>query len=174
MLRFRVPGQLSTGCVHDDVLMTCRATWPAVRTNLMLRVTLFAVLALAYAEEAAPEESPTDALPTIEVPATVDGAMFFEPFLPSWEKVWKVSKDADFSGRWKLESYAMGGEDTGLVVSDPARKHAVSTIFDKAFDPKGKGLVIQYELQLKNGLQCGGACKQPAGHAPAARCTPRD
>ena len=140
----------------------------------MLRVTLFAVLALAYAEEAAPEESPTDALPTIEVPATVDGAMFFEPFLPSWEKVWKVSKDADFSGRWKLESYAMGGEDTGLVVSDPARKHAVSTIFDKAFDPKGKGLVIQYELQLKNGLQCGGACKQPAGHAPAARCTPRD
>ena len=33
--------------------MTCRATWPAVRTNLMLRVTLFAVLALAYAEEAA-------------------------------------------------------------------------------------------------------------------------
>ena len=42
------------------------------------------------------------------------------------------------------------------MVGDPAKRHAVSTTFT-ALDPKGTGLVVQYELQLKNGLECGGA-----------------
>jgi len=116
---------------------------------------VFAIAAVAAADE---ESSETSSAPAIAIPPTVDGAAFFEPFLSTWDKTWKVSKDADFSGRWKLEPYAMGGEDQGLVVSDPARKHAVSTLFSTPFDPKASGgLVIQYELQLKNGLQCGGA-----------------
>jgi len=84
--------------------------------------------------------------------------IFFEPFLSSWEDTWKVSKDAEFSGSWRHEAHGTGSsEDKGLVVGDPARKHAVSTIFSNAVDPRNKGLVLQYELQLKNGLQCGGA-----------------
>ena len=121
----------------------------------MQRSAILFFAALARAEDAATEEAPPEA--KIDVPASVDGAAFFEPFLPSWESTWKVSKDADFTGVWKLEPYAMGGDDQGLVVSSPARKHAVSTLFSTPFDPKSKGLVIQYELQLKNTLQCGGA-----------------
>jgi len=85
---------------------------------------------------------------------------FFEPFLDNWESTWKVSRDEEFSGRWKHEAYANDAlipGDKGLVVGDPARKHAVSTLFKEAFVPGKDGLVVQYELQLKNGLQCGGA-----------------
>jgi len=107
---------------------------------------------LAAAEEAA------EVVVGPEIPTSVAGSIFFEPFEADWESTWKVSKDADFSGRWKREPYAIDpGADQGLVVSDPARKHAVSTLFSTPVDPKGKGLVVQYELQLKNGLQCGGA-----------------
>merc|ERR1719399_196753 len=105
----------------------------------------------ASAEEAAPAAPAT---PQVEIPERVDGALFYEPFSPNWESTWKVSKDAEFQGRWKREPYALGGDDHGLVVSDPAKKHAVSTLFAKPVDPKGTGLVIQYELQLKEGLNC--------------------
>jgi calnexin len=116
-------------------------------------IAFAAACALAAAEDDAPP-----APPAAEIPASVAGAAFFEPFLDNWESTWKVSKDADFSGRWMHEPYAVDPtEDKGLVVGDAARKHAVSTLFKTPFDPKGKGLVIQYELQLKKGLQCGGA-----------------
>ena len=122
----------------------------------MPRVSSLAVVALsalARAEEAAKPEGPT-----VEIPTNVEGALFFEPFLSNWQDTWKVSKNADFSGRWKHEAYGLvPGEDKGLVVGDPAQKHAVSTLFSEPIDPKGKGLVIQYELQLKNPLYCGGA-----------------
>ena len=92
-------------------------------------------------------------------PATAAGAAFFEPFTEWPNARWTISKDAEFTGRWKHEAHlhdALAG-DTGLVVGDAARKHAVSALFGSAVDPKGKGLVVQYELQLKQALQCGGA-----------------
>ena len=136
---------------------SCRLAFAVVST----------IVAFAGAEES---EAPAEPEVAVEVPLAVEGASFFEPFLPDWEDTWKVSKDADFSGRWKLESYSSGGDDKGLVVSDPARKHAVSTLFASPFDPKGQGLVIQYELQLKNGLQCGGACARPPNAPPPRTC----
>ena len=91
---------------------------------------------------------------------TAEGAAFFEPFSAGWDARWKVSKDVDFTGTWKHEAYAspegLPG-DLGLVVGDAARKHAVSTIFPAAVDPKTTGFVVQYELQLKETLLCGGA-----------------
>jgi len=108
-------------------------------------------LALAAAEEEAAEAVYTP-------PETVEGAQFYEPFLDTWAERWVVSKDAEFTGTWKHETYVPDGlpGDKGLVVGDPAKRHAVSTTFP-ALDPKGTGLVVQYELQLKNGLECGGA-----------------
>ena len=119
----------------------------------MLRMWSVAVL---FAVASAEEESST---PTGDIPDSVPGAHFFEPFQPDWEAKWKVSKDADFSGRWNLEEYQTSGisGDKGLVVSDPVRKHAVSTLFTEPVVPETAGLVVQYELQLKKGLQCGGA-----------------
>jgi calnexin len=34
---------------------------------------------------------------------------------------------------------------------------AISAKFDKPIDPKGKTLVVQYEVKTQNGLECGGA-----------------
>jgi len=113
------------------------------------------VLGTAIADEVVEAESK----PVGDIPASVEGAAFFEPFLGDWEKTWKVSKDADFKGRWKHEGYdkeTIVG-DKGIVVGDAAQKHAVSTLFPSSFVPEKAGLVVQYELQLKNGLQCGGA-----------------
>ena len=47
--------------------------------------------------------------------------------------------------------------DKGLVVKNPAAHHAISAKFPTAIDNKGKTLVIQYEVKLQNGLECGGA-----------------
>jgi calnexin len=92
--------------------------------------------------------------------ASVDGAAVFEGFDGSWDTRWKVSKDAEFTGSWKHEEYAEPAGvpgDKGIQVGDPAQRHAVSTIFKKPVDPKEGGFVVQYELQMKKTLECGGA-----------------
>ena len=119
---------------------------------------MLAVGALTYLASAAQAEEPAEEAPYAP-PATLEGAHFFEPFISHYG-AFTASKDEDFSGEWKHELYthdALAG-DKGLVVGSPAKKHAVSSLFEKPFVAKDAGgLVIQYELQLKNKLQCGGA-----------------
>ena len=62
--------------------------------------------------------------------------------------------------------------DKGLVVGDPAKRHAVSTTF-KALDPKGSGFVVQYELQLKNGTSTHVALRGTPSAATARRARAR-
>jgi len=91
---------------------------------------------------------------------SVDGAAFFEPFSSDWESRWLVSKDADFQGTWIHEAYTEPEGtpgDKGLMVGNEAKKHAVSHLFKEPIDPKGTGLVVQYELHMKKDLKCGGA-----------------
>lgn len=38
-----------------------------------------------------------------------------------------------------------------------AAHHAISTLFPTPIDPKDKPLVVQYEVKLQKGLECGGA-----------------
>lgn len=118
------------------------------------------LLALGFAAVAlAADATETDDPPVYEPPKTLEGAHFFEPFLSKYG-AFVPSKDAAFDGEWAHETHKHDGlaGDMGLVVSSPAKKHAVSTLFSAPFDPKGSGgLVVQYELQLKNRLQCGGA-----------------
>lgn len=47
--------------------------------------------------------------------------------------------------------------DKGLVLKNPAAHHAISAKFPTKIDPKGKTLVVQYEVKLQKGLECGGA-----------------
>jgi calnexin len=121
-----------------------------VRTGLLLT---FALASSADGDEAA------DATAPYQPPPTLDGAFFFEPFISKYG-AFEPSRDADFNGEWAHELHKHDGlvGDMALVVASPAKKHAVSALFAKPFDPKEQGgLVIQYELQLKNRLQCGGA-----------------
>lgn len=99
-------------------------------------------------------------------------APFYEQFTEDWESRWKVShakkelKDKDvaeewaYVGQWSVEepTELKGIEgDKGLVVKNAAAHHAISAKFGKPIDNTGKTLVVQYEVKLQNGLECGGA-----------------
>ncbi|KAJ0388365.1 hypothetical protein COL922a_000168 [Colletotrichum nupharicola] len=96
-------------------------------------------------------------------------APFLEQFTDNWEQRWspshakKDSKDEEewaYVGEWAVEEpkvYKGMEGDKGLVVKNPAAHHAISAKFPKKIDNKGKTLVVQYEVKLQNGLECGGA-----------------
>jgi len=98
-------------------------------------------------------------------------APFYEQFTSGWDSRWKVShakKENDktgdeewtYVGQWAVEEPVVfkGIEgDKGLVVKNVAAHHAISAKFDKPIDNKGKTLVVQYEVKLQEGLECGGA-----------------
>lgn len=111
--------------------------------------------------------------PNISPQPTTLKAPFLEQFTDDWESRWKVShakklKDKSsnteeewaFVGTWSVEEPTVlkGMEgDKGLVLKDKAAHHAISAMFAKPIDPKKKDLVVQYEVKLQNGLECGGA-----------------
>lgn len=118
------------------------------------------------------EESPAAVveLPTF-TPTTLK-ADFLEQFTDDWEQRWKTSnakkensnKDDDeewaYVGEWAVEEpvkYKGIDGDKGLVVKNPAAHHAISAKFPTKIDNKDNTLVVQYEVKLQNGLECGGA-----------------
>ncbi|KAH7329003.1 Calreticulin family-domain-containing protein [Stachybotrys elegans] len=125
------------------------------------------LVGVAHAEEAA-EAAPE--LPTF-TPTTVKGD-FLEQFTDDWEQRWKPSHaKKDNSGKDSEEEWAYVGEwaveepyqykgmegDKGLVIKNPAAHHAISAKFPTKIDNTGKTLVVQYEVKLQKGLECGGA-----------------
>ncbi|PVI03728.1 calreticulin precursor [Periconia macrospinosa] len=97
-------------------------------------------------------------------------APLLEQFTDDWESRWKVSsakkddksteEDWAYVGKWAVEEPTVlkGVEgDKGLVIKDKAAHHAISAKFPKKLDNKGKTLVVQYEVKLQDGLECGGA-----------------
>ncbi|KOS16685.1 Calnexin -like protein [Escovopsis weberi] len=112
-----------------------------------------------------------------ELPTFTPSALkadFVEQFTPGWEGRWKQSsakKDTSgaaegeqeewaYVGEWKVEEptvYKGIDGDHGLVMKSPAAHHAISSKFPKKIDNRGKTLVVQYEVKLQKGLECGGA-----------------
>ncbi|KAI9851759.1 MAG: hypothetical protein M1838_002836 [Thelocarpon superellum] len=101
-------------------------------------------------------------------------APFFEQFTEGWESRWapshakkeldqssdKAEEEWAYDGTWSVEEpHVFKGidGDEGLVVKNAAKHHAISAKFPKKIDNKGKTLVVQYEVKLQNGLECGGA-----------------
>ncbi|KAK0551830.1 calnexin [Tilletia horrida] len=96
-------------------------------------------------------------------------APFIEQFGPDWTVRWTPSSATkqqeggevfSYNGKWEVEEPTeLPGipGDAGLVVKSEAAQHAISALFPKPIDPKGKPLVVQYEVKLQKGLQCGGA-----------------
>jgi hypothetical protein len=65
-----------------------------------------------------------------------------------------------YVGRWSVEPPTVfpGIEgDDALVLKTKAAHHAISAPFDAVLDPKGKPLIVSYEVKLQKGLDCGGA-----------------
>ncbi|KAF3919554.1 Calnexin [Dactylellina cionopaga] len=96
-------------------------------------------------------------------------APFWEQFTDDWKSRWTPSnakkgntgeEEWAYVGTWGHEEpYVLQGiiGDKGLVVKDKAAHHAISAKFKKPIDPKGQPLVVQYEVKLQEGLECGGA-----------------
>ncbi|KAF2085621.1 calnexin-like protein [Saccharata proteae CBS 121410] len=97
-------------------------------------------------------------------------APFLEQFTDDWETRWKPShakkddksteEEWAYVGTWSVEEPTVlkGIEgDKGLVIKDKAAHHAISAKFPEAIDNTDKTLVVQYEVKLQDGLECGGA-----------------
>ncbi|CAL9121495.1 unnamed protein product [Musa acuminata var. zebrina] len=82
--------------------------------------------------------------------------LFYESFDEPFEARWIVSEKEDYTGLWK-HSKSDGHEDYGLLVSEKARKYAIVKELDEPIILKDGTVVLQFEVRLQNGLECGGA-----------------
>ncbi|KAK1422417.1 hypothetical protein QVD17_25520 [Tagetes erecta] len=82
--------------------------------------------------------------------------VFYEPFDESFEERWIVSENEEYLGVWN-HSKSQGHEDYGLVVTEKARKYAIVKELDKPVEFNDGTVVLQFEVRLQNGLECGGA-----------------
>lgn len=96
--------------------------------------------------------------------------IFYESFEDPLEGRWTASERADYTGKWKHEK-SEGHEDLGLLVSEKARKYGMAYELSEPVELMKDTVVLQYDLRLQNGLECGGAylkflLPQEAGWAP--------
>ncbi|RWS31248.1 calnexin-like protein, partial [Leptotrombidium deliense] len=84
-----------------------------------------------------------------------------EQFTKKWIKSQTTKAESDeykYEGEWSLvESNKRLKGDLSLVMQSKARHHAIGSKLDKKFEFNGQKLVVQYEVQFKNGQECGGA-----------------
>lgn len=113
----------------------------------------------------AEESDGADAKKVFSVPEST-GHAFLETFQANpFDKegqMWIESKDATYEGqKWshgpRTESSEFYKADTGITVDEKARRYGLSHVLDKAIDTIDKDLVVQYEVALQKGLECGGA-----------------
>jgi calnexin len=115
---------------------------------------LVALLGACYAQE---EEEFTYRVPSPK------GVFFYETFQDDLEALnWSPSSDEKFKeGEWKIgagDHIQALATETGLIVTEAARHHAISTKFPVAFDPASADeIVIQYEVRFEKSHECGGA-----------------
>lgn len=85
-----------------------------------------------------------------------------------FQKKWILSKTmkndvaeevAKYDGEWKLEAPQKDGlkGDLGLVLKSKAKHAAIAARLDRPFVFNTKPLIIQYEVNLQEGQECGGA-----------------
>lgn len=82
--------------------------------------------------------------------------VLYESFDEEFEGRWIASEKEDYTGIWKHEK-SDGHEDYGLIVSEKAKKHAIAKELDEPVILKDGTVVLQFEVRLQNGLECGGA-----------------
>lgn len=83
------------------------------------------------------------------------------PWIPSTASKYDeaTQKTVKYVGKWAVETpsvYRGFDNDKGLVMKTKAAHHAISYKLDQPFDNTNNTLVVQYEIKLQNGLECGG------------------
>ncbi|XP_019586365.2 calmegin isoform X4 [Rhinolophus sinicus] len=64
-----------------------------------------------------------------------------------------------YDGRWEIEELKENRApgDRGLVLKSRAKHHAISTVLAKPFIFADRPLIVQYEVNFQDGIDCGGA-----------------
>lgn len=85
---------------------------------------------------------------------------FEEKWIMSQAKKDDIAEEiAKYDGIWSVESpqRSLLENDLGLVLKSKAKHAAISSRFNKPFVFTGKPLVVQYEVTLQDGQECGGS-----------------
>ncbi|KAG6475289.1 calnexin homolog [Zingiber officinale] len=82
--------------------------------------------------------------------------LFYESFDEPFDGRWIVSRKGDYGGLWQ-HSKSNGHQDYGLLVSEKAKKYAIAKELDQPTNLNDGTTVLQFEVRLQNGLECGGA-----------------
>ncbi|CAG9563401.1 unnamed protein product [Danaus chrysippus] len=89
-----------------------------------------------------------------------DVATFKKKWIKSEAKKQGVDEDiAKYDGKWEIQipTRKIFNSDTGLVLITEAKHAAISTLLDRPFEFKDKPLIVQYEVTMQEGQNCGGA-----------------
>ncbi|XP_041973340.1 calnexin-like [Aricia agestis] len=89
-----------------------------------------------------------------------DEAAFKKKWVVSEAKKQGVDEDiAKYDGKWEIQapSRHILKNDLGLVLTTEAKHAAISALLNKPFEFKDKPLVVQYEVTMQEGQNCGGA-----------------
>ncbi|KAG1956497.1 calmegin [Pimephales promelas] len=105
---------------------------------------------------------------TYKTPVPTGDVFFTETFddgsLGSWQVSKTMKEDADediakYDGKWVVEPLKENKVpgDLGLVLKSRAKHHAIAALLNKPFVFEDKPLIVQYEVNFQDGIDCGGA-----------------
>ncbi|KAF0037935.1 hypothetical protein F2P81_010809 [Scophthalmus maximus] len=105
---------------------------------------------------------------TYMTPVPTGDVYFAETFDDGLLDRWQLSKTmkgdtdddiAKYDGKWAVEMLKENKVpgDQGLVLKSRAKHHAIAARLNKAFVFQDKPLVLQYEVNFQDGIDCGGA-----------------
>ncbi|XP_062852392.1 calmegin [Trichomycterus rosablanca] len=114
---------------------------------------------------------------TYKTPVPKGEVFFSETFddgsLSRWTKSKTMKDDADeeiakYDGKWEVEPLKENkvAGDLGLILKSRAKHHAIAAPLDRPFVFKNKPLVVQYEVNFQDGIDCGGAYIKLLSDAP--------
>ncbi|XP_073676397.1 calnexin isoform X1 [Garra rufa] len=119
-------------------------------------------------EEQKAPSSPAAPTVTYKAPEPMGEHYFAESFDKGTLQGWVLSQAkkegideeiAKYDGKWEVEEMKdtkLPG-DKGLVLKSKAKHHAISGLLLRPFTFDTKPLIVQYEVNFQNGIDCGGA-----------------
>ncbi|XP_018593485.2 calmegin [Scleropages formosus] len=119
-------------------------------------------------EEMAEIDSDVSFQITYKTPVPTGDVYFAETFdkgtLDGWQLSKTMKEDAEddiakYDGKWEVEPLKENKVpgDMGLVLKSRAKHHAIAAWLKKPFIFQDKPLIVQYEVNFQNGIDCGGA-----------------
>uniref|UniRef100_A0A673KGH6 Calnexin-like n=1 Tax=Sinocyclocheilus rhinocerous TaxID=307959 RepID=A0A673KGH6_9TELE len=94
-----------------------------------------------------------------EADANVSFQVTYKTPVPTGEVYFTATFDDEYLSKWEVEPLKENKVpgDLGLVLKSRAKHHAIAALLNRPFVFKDKPLIVQYEVNFQNGIDCGGA-----------------